>query len=85
MTQISLTTEQLKDFYDKKNDTIVFEASDVDILVPGGAVRITDTDRHKSKTYFYAKSDFANSSDEDVAGWWFVSKSDGQKLLIIND
>lgn len=74
------------DLYDKENKEFVIELSNHDlkwISVMNG-IKLVNPKTKQYRIFEYLKTDYLDSTMEDIAGWWFESK-DGLKLLAIND
>ena len=84
ITMVNLTSEELKMYWQKEDNVIAFECSDVEIKRPNETIVLVNLDTHKKKFYHYYETDKSDSG-EDIAGWWYRNIADGQKVLLIND
>jgi len=83
-SRIHLTSEELKQYYNKSNRSITLEASTHGIGIPADNFWVYNIDTDASRQFTFSHKDM-DATQEDTYGWWFSNEKENLKLLIIND
>ena len=72
------------DIYDKKTKTFTSELSDHDLKRAPVRIKLINPKTGNSKIFIRDHVDYADSTHEDIAGYWYIN-NESYKLLLIND